>query len=159
MPNVKVKFTQYSVRANTEIGFLAEDESELTVTIHQIKLWASLVLFRWYRIKELQNKQTFYKSIPIKIEAFIDSNLVATFMQIRVTNDTIIKENDVAFPFTEKEYLLVPYKETRATKKEKRSKVSAENNFNAEKYFKTIEYWTEDFPKFGSPIIYTGWVH
>ncbi len=159
MSSVKVKFTQFSVRANKEIGFIAEDESELPVTIHQVKQWSSQVLFWWYRIKELQNIQTFYKSIPIKIEAFIDSNLVATFMQVRVTADRIMRKDDVAFPFTEKEYVLVPYNENKVKTKKKPLKKKEEIDFNAEKYLNTIEYSTSDFPKFGSPILYTGWIH
>ena len=158
MTNLKVKFSQFSLRANTEIGFIAEDDSELPVTIFQVKLWASELLFHWYRFNELQNKQTFYKSIPIKIEALIDSRLVATFMQIRITKDTIIKKDDVQFRFLEKLYLLVPYKELTVVKKKEFLKKSASNNFNTEKYLNTIEYWAQGFPKFGSPFIYTGWV-
>jgi hypothetical protein len=158
MAKLKVNFTQLSASKNQKIGFFVEDDTEEVVSVSQIKWWASLLLYQWNKLKELEKKQTFYKKSPIKIEAFIDSKLVATFTQIRITKDTVVKKDrDMPFPFSEKPYLLVNYLEPQKGKNNLNREEKAREDFNSNKHFNTIEFYNKNFPRFGSPIIFTGW--
>mgnify|MGYP007095785303 FL=1 len=118
MATVKLKFSQFSERANSEIGFIVEEDTNIQVSLLKMKEWAALQLYYWFQYKELIGVKTFYKSKPIKIEASVDSKIVGIFMQIRVTKDTIVKEDkDVLFPFLENQYLLTTYSETKRQSK------------------------------------------